>query len=152
MAVGAGAWLGVMLSSPLVPTGDSELISQTEEMVVVTKERSFFCWYLTCHPSLLSYITGRMVYACLDAHDHSEELTNWSRWHLAIMNGVAGLWSVTHWVVGPRNVILPSLIVGAVLVSTTLMDVWNTRLGNLRGGTLGSTQDLNQSKQSTRFD
>lgn len=54
MAVGAGTWLGVMLSSPLVPTGDSELISQTEEMAVVTKDRSFFCWYLTCHPSLLS--------------------------------------------------------------------------------------------------
>jgi len=54
MAIGAGTWLGVMLSNPLVPTGDTELNSQTEEMAVVAKERAFFGWHLTCHPSVLT--------------------------------------------------------------------------------------------------
>ncbi len=60
MAVGAGTWLGVMLSSPLVPTGDTELNSQTEEMAVVTKERAFFVGIslaiLLCQRAALSSI------------------------------------------------------------------------------------------------
>ena len=81
-----------------------------------------------------AYAAGRLVYRWCGPHAQPEEFRRWSRWHMAILKILGGVWLIASgWQPLQQAVVRPSLLVGAILVALTAYDGWQNLRG-LRGG------------------
>lgn len=79
----------------------------------------------------IAYTTGRLLYRWWSAHREAEELRRWSRWHIALLNTLGGVWLIASgWLALQRALVVrPSLIVGAMLLILTVYDGWQALQG-----------------------